>query len=118
MAAAAAMAAAVLYRYSPQEYSFYPRCPIFALTHHLCPGCGAMRALAALTHANIAAAWHFNAAITLLLPILLLYFGRAYWTAVREDRLAWPNMPVWTWQAGLTAVMLFGVARAIAPGTF
>src|SRR6266404_4011355 len=55
--------AAFLYRFSPQEHSFYPRCPFYALTHHYCPGCGATRAVAELLHGHVAAAVHFNAAV-------------------------------------------------------
>jgi len=50
----------VLLRFSPQEYSFYPRCPFYALTGHYCPGCGATRAIAELLHGHVAAALHFQ----------------------------------------------------------
>jgi hypothetical protein len=53
----------------------------------------------------------FNAAVTLLLPMLLWYFGKMYWTAVRENRMAWPNVPAWSWRAALAGVLLFAVAR-------
>ena len=48
-----ALATVVLLRFPPAEYSFYPRCPIFASLHLLCPGCGATRALAALLRLRI-----------------------------------------------------------------
>src|SRR5437762_846483 len=86
--AAGAMAGVgLLYRFSPQEYSFYPRCPFFALTHHYCPGCGATRAIAELLHGHVAAALHFNAAVTLLLPFMLCYLAAVYVTAQRENRI-------------------------------
>jgi hypothetical protein len=106
--------AAVLFRFSPQEYSFYPRCPFYALTGHYCPGCGATRAIAELLHGHVAAALHFNAAVTLLLPMLLWYFGTMYWTAVRDNRVEWPQVPQWSWRAALACVLLFGVARDLA----
>jgi hypothetical protein len=106
--------AAVLFRFSPQEYSFYPRCPFYALTGHYCPGCGATRAIAELLHGHVAAALHFNTAVTLLLPMLLWYFGTMYWTAVRDNRVEWPQVPQWSWRAALACVLLFGVARDLA----
>jgi hypothetical protein len=106
--------AAVLFRFSPQEYSFYPRCPFYALTGHYCPGCGATRAIAELLHGHVAAALHFNAAVTLLLPMLLWYFGTMYWTAARDNRVEWPQVPQWSWRAALACVLLFGVARDLA----
>jgi hypothetical protein len=118
VAAAALAGAAFLYRFPSQDYSFYPRCPFYALTHHYCPGCGATRAVTELLHGHVAAALHFNAAVTLLMPVLLWYFGRMYWTAVREDRIKWPQVPEWSWRAALAFVLLFAVARDIAPTIF
>ena len=114
IAAAGLAGASVLLRFSPQEYSFYPRCPFYALTGHYCPGCGATRAIAELLHGHVAAALHFNAAVTLLLPVLLWYFGTMYWTAVQDNRVEWPQVPQWSWRAALACVLLFGVARDLA----
>jgi Protein of unknown function (DUF2752) len=111
MAAAGLAGAAILYRFSPQEYSFYPRCPFHALTNLDCPGCGATRAIAELLHGHIAAALHWNAAVTLLLSVLLRYFGEMYWTAVREDRIEWPCIPEPPWKIAMACVLLFGIAR-------
>jgi hypothetical protein len=118
VAAAALAGMAFLYRFSPQDYSFYPRCPFYALTHHYCPGCGATRAVAELLHGHVAAALHFNAAVTLLMPMLLWYVGSMYWTAVREDRVEWPQVPEWSRRAALAFVLLFAVVRDIAPTIF
>ena len=117
LAAAGAAMAAMLYRFSPQEHSFYPRCPIFALTHRLCPGCGATRAVAELLHGNIVAALHFNAAIVLLSPVVLYYLGRMYWTAATENRVAPLRIPDWSWQTSLAAVLLFTLARNLTQNT-
>lgn len=118
IAAMCAGCAAVLYRFSPQGYSFYPRCPFYALTGHYCPGCGATRAVAELLHGHLAAALHFNAAFTLLLPVLLWYFGRMYWTAVRENCVEFPQVADWSWRATLALVLIFAVVRDLAPAIF
>ncbi len=110
--------AALLYRYSPQEYSFYPRCPFYALTGHLCPGCGATRAIAELLHGHVAAALHFNTVVAVLMPVLLWYFARMYWTAVRSDRIEWPQVSTWSWRAALALVLIFAVMRDIVPAIF
>ncbi|PYU04285.1 MAG: DUF2752 domain-containing protein [Acidobacteria bacterium] len=114
IAAAGLAGASMLLRFSPQEYPFYPRCPFYALTGHYCPGCGATRAIAELLHGHVAAALHFNAAVTLLLPMLLWYFGTMYWAAVLDNRVEWPQVPQWSWRAVLVGVLLFGVARDLA----
>jgi len=118
LAALAASGAAILYRFSPQEYSFYPRCPFLALTHHYCPGCGATRAMAELLHGNFTAALHFNAALTLLLPFVLCYFSKMYWTALRENRIELPSVPDWSWKAAVACVAIFGVTRMFTQGVF
>jgi hypothetical protein len=117
IATIAVAGAALLYRFSPQEFSLYPRCPFFALTHHYCPGCGATRAIAELLHGNFAAALHFNAAVTLLLPFVVAYFATAYWTALRENRFAWPSVPGWSWKLAVTGVAVFGFTRMFMHGT-
>ena len=116
-AAAIAAAAATLYRFSPQEYSFYPRCPFFVLTHHYCPGCGATRATAELLHGHFAAALHFNAAVTMLLPFAIAYLAFIYWTALRHNRIAWPSVPSWSLNFAVLLLVIFGFARMFTPGT-
>src|SRR5262245_10738166 len=73
---------AVVYRFSPTEYSFYPRCPWYAVTHWLCPGCGATRALHSLLHADWNAALHYNALFTVLAPIALAWGGFCFYHAM------------------------------------
>jgi hypothetical protein len=117
IAAGVVTAAATLYRFSPQEYSFYPRCPFFALTGHYCPGCGATRAAAELLHGHLAAALHFNAAVTLLLPFAIAYFALIYRTALLHNRFAGPSVPSWSWKLAVAVLAVFGFARMFTAGT-
>lgn len=85
-AAGFAAAAAMLLRFPPDAYSFYPRCPIFTLLHMQCPGCGATQALAALLHGHLHEALRLNALTTLLLPAVLLYCLLSLWNKPVEPR--------------------------------
>lgn len=64
----------VLYCFDPMQASFYPRCPSKLLTGYDCPGCGTLRALHALSHGDVAAAWRFNAALFFALPAAAVFF--------------------------------------------
>ena len=68
-ATAAAGAAALLLFFDPSQTRWMPRCVFHTLTGWYCPGCGATRALHALLHGNIAAAFRWN---ILLIPLLIL----------------------------------------------
>jgi uncharacterized protein DUF2752 len=111
VAGASLAGAAVLYRFPPGRYGFYPQCPVFRYLHVYCPGCGATRALAALLHARVAEALHFNALVVLLVLVLLAYFAVAYWKARRDEVFIWPRVPA----MGLTVLLVmsaaFGVLR-------
>lgn len=91
MAAIGALVAAmaVIFIYAsidPSEASWMPRCSIKALTGYDCPGCGSQRALHALLHGDISAAWHYNAFIFFLIPAGLFYFVIEQWGR-RDSRI-------------------------------
>ena len=114
VALASLAGAAILYRFPPERYDFYPQCPVFRYLHLYCPGCGATRALAALLHARIAEALHYNALVVLLVPVLLAYFAVANGKAQRDEVFIWPRVPA----MGLTALLVmsaaFGVLRNVS----
>ena len=56
---------------------FFPRCIFKSLTGLDCPGCGSQRALHALLHADIIAAWRFNAMLVLSIPPLAVMAAAA-----------------------------------------
>ena len=103
--------AAVLYFFPPEDYSFYPQCPVFRYLHVYCPGCGATRALSALLHARIAEALHYNALVVLLAPALLAYFAVAYWKSSGDEVFIWPPVPGTVLTALLVLSAAFGVLR-------
>ncbi|HEY2170075.1 MAG TPA: DUF2752 domain-containing protein [Candidatus Angelobacter sp.] len=102
---------AIVYRFPPSEYSFYPRCPIYLTTHWLCPGCGSTRALHALLHFDVQTALHYNALFTLLFPVACLWFGFICYRTMRYDQF--PNLvfPRSLAVCLTVTVVLFTVAR-------
>ncbi|HMG03578.1 MAG TPA: DUF2752 domain-containing protein [Edaphobacter sp.] len=101
-----AAACAMLLRFPPTEYTFYPECPIHHFFGILCPGCGTTRALAALLHGHIAEALRFNALTTLLTPVALLWALLSY--LLRRRLTQPPPAAIYTL---LACALLFTVAR-------
>jgi uncharacterized protein DUF2752 len=102
---------AVIYNFPPAEHSFYPRCPFYAVTHLLCPGCGGTRALYELLHLNLRGAMHFNALVTVLLPLVLIWLAWGGYQSARQARF--PSVP---WPKTVAAclglvALLFAVVR-------
>jgi len=96
---------AVLLRFPPDRSGFYPVCPFHAAAGLLCPGCGGTRAIAALLHGDLRAAWRWNPLVAGLVPFALAY---AVETARRKVWIALPRA-VWITLAVVTAA--FGVMR-------
>lgn len=115
MTAAAMLAFAgsliVVYNFPPGRYGFYPRCPIYAATRLLCPGCGATRALYELLHGNLAGALHYNAMFTLLAPFLLAGWVFCCYKIMRYDRFPRPRFSRAAIAALGLAVLLFTIGR-------
>ena len=68
---------ALFYLFDPTTTRFFPACPVRALTGFQCPGCGTTRALHALLHGDVQAAFRFNPMLfvmgTALAPALLTW---------------------------------------------
>ena len=71
--AAVLLAAAALtgYYMLGADSGLYPRCMFLQLTGWQCPGCGSQRALHALLHGHFAQAWHYNAMLFILTPLII-----------------------------------------------
>lgn len=61
---------AIYFSIDPETSRFMPRCLFHELTGRQCPGCGSQRMLHALLHGDIITAWHHNALLLCLLPLL------------------------------------------------
>ena len=106
-----ALAAILLLRFPPAQYSFYPRCPIHELFHLQCPGCGATRAVAALLHGHFIEAMSLNALITLLLPFAAAYGIVCYRRCLQRKPLRWPQPPPAVLYALLSVTAAFTIIR-------
>ncbi|HZU34108.1 MAG TPA: DUF2752 domain-containing protein [Candidatus Angelobacter sp.] len=102
---------AVVYRFAPTEYAFYPRCLFYATTHWLCPGCGSTRALHALLHGDLRSALHYNALFTLLAPIVFLWFAFYCYQAARSNRFPPLAVPRSATIPLVAVIVLFTIAR-------
>lgn len=81
VAAAITVAATVLtiYYVADPSTAHMPQCTFKLITGLDCPGCGSQRALHALLHGHIAEAMAFNPAVSILIPLGVLY-AFAEWT--------------------------------------
>jgi hypothetical protein len=105
------LGAAVLLRFPPGEYSFYPQCPIYRYLHLQCPGCGATRALAALLHGHIAEALRLNALTTLLTPFAAIYAALCYYRLLWHEPIQLPRLPRSAVYATLALAAIFSIVR-------
>jgi hypothetical protein len=117
VACASLAGAMILYQFPPEQYDFYPQCPVFRYLHVYCPGCGATRALAALLHGRITEALHYNALVVMLVPVPLSYFAAAFWKARGDEVFTWPRVPAVALTALLVVSAAFGVLRNFLGGS-
>jgi hypothetical protein len=103
--------ATIVLRFPPEQYSFYPQCPIHYYFGILCPGCGTTRALAALLHGNVKQALSLNPLTMLMLPIAIGYAAINYRYIAMRKPLRWPQPHPFTVYGVLTATIVFTIAR-------
>ncbi|HEX8169217.1 MAG TPA: DUF2752 domain-containing protein [Thermoanaerobaculia bacterium] len=99
--AALAAGAWVLYTFAPAQSPWMPQCVFHSLTGLDCPGCGTTRALHALLHGDIAAAWRFN-------PILFLFTAVALCAAPSLVRGTRPRFVYTPWFGWTSVVVITG----------
>ena len=87
----------IYYALDPSSSTMFPRCTFLSLTGYKCPGCGSQRAIHALLHGDVVAAFKFNALMMVSIPWLALCFF-AESQRVRNPRLyARLNSPLLIW---------------------
>jgi len=106
-----ALVIAILLRFPPDQYSFYPQCPIHEFFHLQCPGCGGTRAVAALLRGHLAQAMQLNALVTLLLPFALAYGILCYARLLPRKAIRWPQPPPAALFVAFSLAALFTVIR-------
>lgn len=72
-AAVVAVAAIVYLAVCDPVKSPAPQCLFHMLTGWDCPGCGSQRAVHALLHGDVSAAWRHNAALFFAIPVIAVY---------------------------------------------
>ncbi len=78
--AVALVAMAMIYfLFDPASTRLFPKCAFFSLTGLKCPGCGSQRAMHALLHADVWAAFRYNALLVVSLPIVALLLLASLW---------------------------------------
>lgn len=105
---------ATVFFFDPGTHGFYPACAFHKLTGWNCPGCGATRALYALLHGNVFAAWRDNALFVLVLAALAVWAMRFGILKLQQQPAALNVSSPVLWGFLMLAV-IFGVARNL-PG--
>lgn len=104
-------AAALLLRFPPAKYSFYPQCPIYRYLHIQCPGCGTTRALAALLHGHVGEALRLNALTTFLIPPAAIYAAFCYRRFLQRKPIHLPQPAPSALYITLAIAVVFTIVR-------
>jgi Protein of unknown function (DUF2752) len=101
----------LLYRVPPTEQSYYPHCVFHTLTGLHCPGCGATRSLHALLHGDLAQAAAYNVLFLLLLPLLVYWGSRTWWSLLTGRPMPTLRLSPWAYRLLLGALLAFWILR-------
>ena len=118
IAALSSFGIAVLYVIDPRVPGNYPVCPFLSLTGCYCPGCGTLRALYQLMHADVVGALGYNPLAVLSLPFIIYSLTTS---ALRKVRAPAPRPafihPRWIWVL-LVGIVVFWVLRNVPVAPF
>ena len=109
----------ILWKYAPEEHSFYPRCGFLEMTGWQCAGCGMLRATHALVHGEWLEALRYNVLWVAALPVIL---GVWIWHSVAvfrgKPRQVWNSLkkhPCYCIAAALIA-LVYMILRNVMAG--
>lgn len=102
----------IYYALDPSASGLFPRCAFLEWTGYKCPGCGSQRAIHALLHGDVVAAFRYNALLLLAIPwVALCLYAES--RRVRNPRLyARLNAPLLIWLF-LAFVLIWWLLRNI-----
>ena len=73
--------------FDPEAVSWFPKCPVHALTGLDCPGCGTARAVHAASHGHWREAFHYNPILAVAVPFLVAIIIKPKWA--RKPSVSW-----------------------------
>jgi hypothetical protein len=101
----------LFYRFDPARVSLFPPCLFKQLTGWSCAGCGSQRALHELLHGNVAAAYHLNPLIFMVLPVVVgLLFQRVGLALAGRPVLSSFKTGTWVWWL-VGGIIVFTIIR-------
>ena len=102
----------LVHLWDPNTSGSYGFCPLRVTTGLLCPMCGGLRAVHALTHGQWETAWGLNPALMVLLPVMLGAWAVWVWRARRGRPSTYAERRE-VFVPALVLFLLFGVTRNI-----
>ena len=106
--------AVVLHVADPSEATSFPICPFYAVTGMYCPGCGTLRCLHALLHADLGTALDYNLLTVLFVPLLVVAWLSVGFAGIRgrQPPLLWTAQRWSGWALGI-GFGLFWILRNV-----
>ena len=114
-----AIALGYLYAVDPNQPGHYPLCPLKAIFHVDCPGCGMMRGTHDLLHGQVGSALDHNVLLAVLAPGALIAWVVWMWRSWTGRH---PAVTAAQWRArsrwlvvATVVLLVFGVVRNFVP---
>ncbi|HUR36307.1 MAG TPA: DUF2752 domain-containing protein [Terriglobales bacterium] len=105
---------AVLYRFPPETFGFYPACPIYTWLHVECLGCGSTRALGALLHLQVREAVAFNPLFPGVSLAASLWAVTQYVSATWRNKFVRVEASAASYWAASSVALVFGIVRNLS----